>query len=266
VREISRTTVSSKSPRQVVKSSCVRTAGVGSTGMNAAGFTAGVSKSVASVASPVASVASVASPAASVASVESPSVVSAFVASVASVASQFTVTGALRPSPSVLSSSVSSGFVASSSPPRDRCESRSGPSHPVALLGRQLRQAVSRSSQSSALVLRRVRGPSVASPEFSVGIRVSSVASSGVRVGCVESSPKLVLRQAFQKSVETARDGLCRRLSRRFAGKPLSCSGSKPQSGRVVADCVEFASVASASSSVASCRVTSISVASRSVH
>lgn len=167
VREISRTTVSSKSPRQIVSLSCVRTAGVGSTGMNAAGFTAGVSKSVASVASPVALVASVASP----------SVASAFVASVASVASQFTVPGALRLCPSVLSSSVSSGFVASTSPPRDGCESRSGPN-------RQLRQVASSSSQSSALVLRRVRGQSVASPKSSVRIRVSSVASRVRRSWC----------------------------------------------------------------------------------
>ena len=237
--EISKATVSSKSPRQI-ELRCLRTAGVGSTGMNAAGFTAGVSKSVASVVSPVASVASVASP----------SVASAFVASVASVASQFTVPGALRPCPSVLSSSVSSGFVASSSPPRDRCESRSGPSHPVASSGRRLCHVASSSSQSSALVLRRVRGQSVTSPEFSVRIRVSSVASSGVRVGCVENSPKSVLRKAFLKSVETARDGLSKRLSRRFAKSPSS-SESKPQSGRVVAVSVEFSPVASASSFVA---------------
>ncbi len=235
--EISKATVSSKSPRQI-ELRCLRTAGVGSTGLNAAGFTAGVPKSVASVAS-----------------VASPSVASAFVASVASVASQFTVPGALRTSPSVLSSSVSRGFVASSSPPRDLCESDSGPSHPVALLGRQLRQVASSSSQSSALVLRRVRGQSVASPEFSVGIRVSSVASSGVRVGCVESSPKLVLRRAFQNSFETARDGLSKRLSRRFTKSP-SCSLSKPQSGQVVSGSVEFGAVVSAS----------VLVVSRSVH
>lgn len=188
--EISMTTVSSKSPRQMIGSSCVRTAGVGSTGMTAAGLTAGVSKSVALVAS-------VASPRPA-----SKSVASAFVASVASVASQFTVPGALRPCPS-----ISSGFVASSRSPRDRCEQRSAPLVPVASV---------------------LRG-------------VSSV-------GCVESSPKSVLRQAFQKSCEAARDSMCRRLSRRFGGR----SQSKAPSGRVEFGSVAFSTVASASGSVAS--------------
>ena len=241
MREISRTTISSRSPRQMISLSCVRTAGVGSTGMNAAGFTAGVSKSVASVAC-VASVECVAS----VASVASRSVASAFVASVASVASQFTVPGASRSSPL---SPVAFSHGASSS--------------------RQLRQVVSRSSQSSALVSRRINGPSVTAPRAnkraSTSVSNSSIVSSGVRVGCVESSPKLVLRQAFQKSFETARDSLCRRLSRRFAGSP-SCSESKAQSGRVASGSVALGSVASASSFVASGRVMSSSVASRSVH
>lgn len=185
--EISTATVSSRSPRQMISQGCVRTAGVGSTGMSAAGFTAGVSKSVASVASP--------RPASS-------SVASAFVASVASVASQFTVPGALRPCPS-----VSSGFVASSRSPRDGCEQRSAPLVPVASV---------------------LRG-------------VSSV-------GCVESSPKSVLRQAFQKSCEAAKDSMCRRLSRRFGGR----SQSKAPSGRVEFGSVAFSTVASASGSVAS--------------
>lgn len=187
--EISRTTVSSKSPRQMIGPSCMRTAGVGSTGMSGAEFTAGVSKSVALVAC-------VASP-----RFASRSVASAFVASVASVASQFTVPGALRPGPS-----VSSGIVASSRSPRDRCEQRSAPVVPVASV---------------------LRG-------------VSSV-------GCVESSPKSVLRQAFQKSCEAARDSLCRRLSRRFGGS----SPSKAPSGRVEFGSVAFSTVASASGSVA---------------
>ena len=48
MREVSTSTVQGKSPRQIVGSSCLRTAGVGSTGMSAARF---ISSGVASVAS-----------------------------------------------------------------------------------------------------------------------------------------------------------------------------------------------------------------------
>ena len=262
VGEISTATVSDKSPRQIIGSSCVRTAGVRSTGENAALFLARVSGSRGGT--PVASVAS--------ASVASASVVSAPVVSVASVAS-----GALR-SARPVPCGMYSGVVASLRTRDAGCASPvSGhpASSPVALLGRLLRPiasvVASRSVSLPGVAYGRVasRPPVVASGRVggvggvagSVGVGVS------VRsVGGVKSSPRQVLRRVFERLAETARDGVSRRLSRRFGIRSEQlphisvarigishqsrqlrqlCAGGMPQAVPVASQAVAFAPIVS---------------------
>ena len=194
--EISTATVSGKSPRQMIGLRCVRTAGVRSTGKSAVAFLAVKSGRVASVAS-VSSV-------------------------VASVQSAFrSGSGALRSAPRV-DRRVSSSVVASSCPRDVGSVSGAGRPSPVALLGRVLRRVASVAVVSSPVASRLEASVGVASDVVaSRPLALRSVASSSVGrvrgVGSVESSPRQVLRRVFEKLAETARDGLSRRLSRRFA-------------------------------------------------
>ncbi len=214
MREISRATVSSRSPRQSVSSSCLRTAGVGSTGKSAAAFIAGVSK----VSGSVASVDRNASPQVAYASQSraSGTVASEFVASasVASVVHASVELGVSRSCPP-----VSSSVVAFARQHGVRSASVSGCLSSPASIARRLRSSVSGASQSSSVASRGVAFPSVA---------FLSVASRSV-----QRSPRSELRRAFQRLAEATRDGLSKRLSRRFGSVekaawrerlPVSCS------------------------------------------
>ncbi len=214
MREISRTTISSKSPRQRLSSSCLRTAGAGSTGMNAANFIAAVTGSVASVPS-------CASPQVACVRKASRSVASEFVASASG--SKSSKSGASNLLPTVSRSvRVSRSFVASSSLAGAGLASSVGSLGPVALVSRQLRQrsVLLRSVASGCVGLRR-SGPRI-------------VALQGV-----ECSPRIVLRKAFQELAEAARDNVSERMSRRLGrtedGGPTT--GLTP-SVRVAEDCV----------------------------
>lgn len=206
VRAISGATVSSRSPGQRVVESCLRTAGVGSTGKCAAVFIAESSGSVASVPR-------IASPQVAYASSRSRLVASAFEfvasASVASpVASASRVKGASRSS-----LVVSRSIVAS---PRSRVVHSASPScgvGPVELSARSLR--------SSRALLR---------PVASREVRLRRFASELFQSSGVVSSPRVVLREAFQRLAETVRDGLSRRISRRLGNKSSVASHDHLQS------------------------------------
>ena len=242
MREISRTTVSSKSPRQMIGLRCVRTAGgVGSTGEDAATFVGSVSSCVASA-----------------------SVASASVALVASVKS-----GAFRKAPRV-TRLVSNSVVALLRSPAGEVASSSIRVSPFALLSCWLRRVASSSSSVASrssvvasvasVVLSRSRSQSLRSvmsrPVPLVGSasgsfascrpasRTAASSSSCVAfssVGSVESSPRQVLRSAFTKLSETARDCLSKRLSRRFGSGVTSVSSrasARPVSSRPNPVCV----------------------------
>ena len=121
MRAISRAPVSGKSPRQMISSSCVRTAGVRSTGKSAAVFLSRVSAGVAS--------------------------------QVASVASASRCPGALRSAPSAAAGvPVCRSVVASLRACGLRSQPVAGASSPVALLGRLLRRGMSASVASVGTV------------------------------------------------------------------------------------------------------------------
>ena len=182
MRIISTSTVSIKSPRQVSSSSCLRTAGVGSTGVSAAKF---ISSGVASVAS---------------ASVQP--VASASVASRSAFSQLRPASVELRSSSRVVSSVASaSGIVASAS-------------SPVAYLGWLLRR--SSPTLGSALSSPRVCVTSrvvVASGSVSLG----SVASRSVQLRQSSQCPRTALRSVLLRLSEVARGDLSKRMSRRFA-------------------------------------------------
>lgn len=195
MRDISGATVSSKSPRQIIGSSCVRTAGVGSTGKSAAAFIASQLRP-----SSLRWVASVRSPGRVLSSV-------AFVASASSwsVASVASRPGALR-IPGNEFPSVSRRVVASVGSRRGGNASEYGGVSPKSVVVASFAPVASVASVAcvaSGVPLRRFVSRRVVFP-----VVVSR---------SVECSPRRVLGRVFSGLVEAARDIKSKRMSCRFA-------------------------------------------------
>jgi hypothetical protein len=150
--------------------------------------------------------------------------------------------------------SVASGCVASG---EYRGQSRSAPevsrrpgavlSSVVASLRRwRLSEEVQSVASASVPVALRSHGSAGSASVRGVSSPVALRRSSGVSgSGCVDS-PRQVLRRAFERLAETSRDGVFRRLSRRFGRVDRVASRSVSDS-RVVASAVASRSVVSGS-------------------
>lgn len=208
MREISGATVSSKSPRQMISSSCLRTAGVGSTGTSVAAFIASKSRRSQLRPSSLRSVTSFVS----VASVRSPGRVSSSVAFVASASSSLVASVASRPGalriPGNEFPSVSRRVVASVGSRRGGNASEYGGVSPKSLLAASFAQVASVACVASGVELREFVSRRVA---FPVAVSRS-----------VECSPRRVLGRVFSGRAEAARDMKFERMSRRFSSQEVS--------------------------------------------
>ncbi len=223
MRIISTSTVSIKSPRQISSSSCLRTAGVGSTGMSAATFISSGVASLASASGQSVASASVASRPAFRLSRTSPlrpaSVELRSSSRVVSSASEFRV-GVCSLKAFLGSGIVPSTSSADPSPLRSvACSSVASTSSPVAYLGRLLRRSNPRIgsalSSPSVCVASRVVVASGSVASGSVASRF--VASRSVQLRPSSPSPRTALRSVVLRMTESARGDVSKRMSRRFA-------------------------------------------------